>query len=144
PHLLKGRGQIPVVQANPRCDAGREQPINELVIKVEPLLVDCSSSLRKHARPSDGKPVGRHAEVLKQANVVGPAVIMACGRLWSSGWLTSLDLIPDARASAVRLQSPLDLQCRAGHSPNEPGRKSRWNPFRSHRERTGRIVNQET
>src|SRR5260370_37355091 len=36
--LLEGRGQIPVVQANPRRAARRKEPLNEPVIEREPLL----------------------------------------------------------------------------------------------------------
>ena len=124
---------IPVIKAEPRLDAGRQERIDQPVVESEPRLVRRPSPRRQESRPRHRKAVGLNAEALHQADVLGIAMVMVAGDV--AGVLVG-DLalqavgIPDAKPPAVLARRALDLKCRRRYAPDEvaPQSRRRWKP----------------
>ena len=74
--ILESLGEVPVEQGGVRCDAVLEQGIDEVVVEVDPLLVDRTAAFGQEARPAQGEPIGVESDLLHQADVLLPAVVV--------------------------------------------------------------------
>ena len=60
-------------------DVDGEQPVDELVIVIERLVVDAASAIGQHAWPGDGEAIGVDAELTDDVDVFLPAVVTVVG-----------------------------------------------------------------
>ena len=74
-------GQIPVVERHPGLDAGREQRRPPAARRSPAPRVGRPAAAGLHPRPRGGEPVGLHAEIGEQGDVLGHPVVVIDGDL---------------------------------------------------------------
>ena len=77
--ILEALGEIPVEQGEERLYARFQQPVHQLVVEVQPGLVDGTPTLRYHPGPRYREAVGRQPQVLHDPDVVAPSVVVIAG-----------------------------------------------------------------
>ena len=125
---LQRQRQVPVVQADPRFDAGFEQPVDQPVVEGQPGLVERARALRQHARPGDRETIGADTDVAHQRDVLAPAMIVVAGdvagvAVGDATRLMGKD-IPDARSPTIFRDGAFDLVTRGGYAPHEVRRQA--------------------
>ncbi len=115
--------QVPVIERRKGLDAARLQAVDQLVVEVEPLLVDRPGAVRHDAWPGDRESIGRNAHVLDEVEVFFPAVIMIAGDIAIVPLINPARHIgkgiPDAGLAPVFLRRALDLIGGRGNPENE-------------------------
>src|SRR5215213_5790790 len=126
--IFQGLRQVPVVERCVRGDAPLQASLSEPTVEVHANLVEIPGAAWEDPRPGDGEPVRVHAEPRHDGYVLGVPVVVVVGHV--SG-RTVRDVagsvgerVPNARATAVFIDSALDLICRRGGSPDEIGWKA--------------------
>jgi hypothetical protein len=107
--VLERLRQVPVVQRHQGLDPPRQQAVDELLVEVDPGLVDVAA-VGHDPRPGDREPVRRDAEVGDQVQVLRPPVVVVAGDV---AGVAAVDLagrvgerVPDAGESAVLGDGP--------------------------------------
>ena len=77
--VFEGLGAIPVEERAVGLNVVCEEFIDEAVVEVEALGVECAGALRIDARPGDGEAVGLEAEGLHELHVFFVAVVVIVG-----------------------------------------------------------------
>jgi hypothetical protein len=128
---------VPVVEGRGGGDTGRAQLVDEPVVEVQPRLVDLAPAGRQHPRPGDREPVGAHAEVPHQRDVLAVAVVVVGGHRTGvaaqHGVRPGAEGVPSRRSATVLVDRALDLVGRRRDAPQEPfgergdgGGRHRW------------------
>src|SRR5215469_3289642 len=125
--LLQRLRQVPMIEAQPRRDAVRDEPIDQTLVKVEAALLDRAAAGRQNARPRGRKPISGKIAACEQIDVVAPAVIVVAGDVAGIAVLHAprrvREDVPDALAASVFVDRALDLIARSRRAPYEVGRK---------------------
>ena len=125
--VLQGLRQIPMIEAEPRRHAAREQPIDQAVVEIEAALFDRAGACRQDARPRRRKAVGTKAAARQQIDIFAPAMIVIAGDIAGVAVLHQARRvaknIPDAFAAPIRIDRALDLIARGRGAPYEVGGK---------------------
>src|SRR4029078_12458759 len=77
--LLQCLRQIPMIEAEPRLDAGLFQRVDEAAVIVEPARVGLAAAGRLHAGPRDREAIGLEPGPLDQRDVLGIAAVRVTG-----------------------------------------------------------------
>jgi len=121
--LLQRLRQIPMVEAEPRRDAVRDEPIDQTFVKVEAALLHGAAARRQNARPRGRKPVGGKIAACEQIDMVAPAVVVVAGDVAGVAVLHASrrmgEDIPDAFAASVIVDRAFDLIARGRRAPHE-------------------------
>ena len=121
--VLERLRQVPVIQAEPGFDAGRQQPVDQAIVEGEAGLVHRPASRRHDARPGDGEPVGLHADPAHQRNVLGEAMVVVAGDIAGIAIGDAAGnpaiAVPDAGAPPVGRGGAFDLIARGRNAPDE-------------------------
>ena len=125
--ILKGLGQVPVVERYEGLDARFEQGVGEPGVEVQALRIHLSLAQGQDPWPGDGEAVSPEPELAHQRDIFPVLVIVIAGDV--SGSLV-FDLsrsvgeaIPDGLPLAVLLPGALDLIRRSRRAPEEVPRK---------------------
>ena len=123
--LLKSLRKIPVVEADPGFDADGEQTVDQPVVEFESGLVRLPPAGGKDTRPGDREPVGAHAQLPHQRDVLAIAVIVIAGHVAriaiGDPALLAAERIPDALAAPAFPGGAFDLVRRGRDAPDEIG-----------------------
>jgi hypothetical protein len=124
--VLERLRQVPVVERQPRRDAGVVELVDEPAVEVEPALVD-RATVRADPRPGDREAVRREAEVAHQRDVLRhPVVVVArdgAGVAVDDRARHAGERVPDGGGPAVLVDGTLDLVGGGGRAPEEAGRE---------------------
>jgi hypothetical protein len=124
--VLERLGEVPVVERQPRADAGVVELVDETAVEVQPALVD-GAGVGAHPVPGHREPVRRQAEVAHHRDVLGHPVVVVAGDVARvpvhHGAGDPAERVPDRRRAAVLGGGALDLVRRGGGAPEEPGRE---------------------
>src|SRR5262249_14728118 len=119
--LLQRLRQVTMVEAEPRRDAVRDEPIDQALVKVEAALLDRAAAGRQNARPRGRKPISGKIAACEQIDVVAPAVIVVAGDIARIAILHAprrvREDVPEAFAASVFVDSALDLIDRIRRAP---------------------------
>ena len=122
--LLQGLGQVPVV----KCDGGGyamlQQPVEQLPVKVDALLVVRPGAVGLDPRPSHGKPVRVDPQSRHERDILLPAfVVVTCyiARVPMENLSRRMaKSVPDGRPAPVFIDGPFDLVRSGGRPPQKP------------------------
>ena len=121
--VLKGAGQVPMVQGNHGLDAIFQQRVHQAVIIGKALLVYSAVPVGDDAGPAEGEAVGLNAVRLHQGHVLRAAVVAVAGGVAGVAVIDVAgdmgEFVPDAQALAVLIPAALALIGGAGHAPQE-------------------------
>jgi len=116
-----------MVEAEPRRDAVRDEPIDQALVKVEPALLHRAAARRQNARPRGRKPIGGKIAACEQIDIVAAAVVMVAGDVAGIAVLHAPgrvgEDIPDAFAASVLVDRAFDLIARGRRAPHKVGGK---------------------
>src|SRR5574341_2443900 len=73
---LQGKGQVPVVKGDPRCDMMRQQSIDQFGIKAQSIRIGLASASGLNARPCNGGAISLHPHFGHQLDVLFKAMVM--------------------------------------------------------------------
>ena len=125
--VLKGAGQIPVIQGNHGLDAVFQQGIHQIVVEFKALFVHRTVPIGDDAGPADGEAVGLDAVGLHQGHILRPAVVAVAGHIAGVAVVGLAggmgEIVPDAGALAVFIPAALALIGGAGNAPDKILRK---------------------
>ena len=111
--LLQRLRQVPVVQRQPRQDAGIEQLVDEPLVEVDALRVE-RAAVGTHARPRGREAVGLQPHRLHERHVVAVAVVVVARDVAvvavDDGAGHAAEGVPDRVAAAVLVGGALDLE----------------------------------
>src|SRR5262249_12545332 len=114
-----------MIEAQPRRDAVRHEPIDQALVKVEAALLDRVAAGRKNARPRGRKPISGKIAACEQIDIVAPAVIVVAGDIAGIAVLHAPgrvgEDVPDALAASVFVNRAFDLIARGRRAPYEVG-----------------------
>ena len=103
--------EIPVIEAEPGLDAGRQQGVDQTVVKGEAGLVGRAAAGGKDARPRRRKTIGTYPEIAHQRDVLAVAVVViardVAGIAVGDAPLLPTERIPDAGAAPVLIRGAL-------------------------------------
>src|SRR6516225_6860751 len=125
--LLQRLRQVPMIEAQPRRDAVRHEPIDQALVKVEAARLDRAAAGRQNARPRGRKPISGKIAACEQIDIVAPAVIVVAGDIAGIAVLHAPgrvgEDVPDALAASVFVDRAFDLIARGRRAPYEVGGK---------------------
>ena len=126
--LLQRLRQVPMVEAQPRRNAARDQFIDQTIVEIETARLDRAAAGGKNARPRGREPIGVEAAARQQRDVLAPAMIMVAGDVavvaaFDAAGRVAED-VPDALAAPVGIDRAFDLVARRRGAPDEIGRKA--------------------
>ncbi len=75
--------QVPVIERYERLDARFEQTIHQFAVEIKTFLINLTASGGQDAGPRDRKAIGLQADLLHQADVFFPAVVVVIRHLRS-------------------------------------------------------------
>jgi len=114
--LLQRLRQVPMVEAQPRRDAVRDEPIDQTFVKVEAALLYRAAARRQNARPRGRKPIGGKIAACEQIDIVAPSVVVVAGDVARIAVLHAPgrmgEDVPDAFAAPVFVDRAFDLIAR--------------------------------
>ena len=121
PLVLDVLRQVPVVECHPRLNAGRQEPIDQLIVEANALSIDRLARVGNDARPGDRKPIGLRADLLHQLDILAKPMVMVAGDVAVIPVLHSAfafaKRIPNARRATTFATCSLNLVGRCGRSP---------------------------
>ena len=119
--LLQRLRQVPMIDAQPRRDAVRDEPIDQALVKVEAARLDRAAARRQNARPRGRKPISGKIAACEQIDIVAPAVIVVAGDIARIAVLHAPrrmgEGIPDAFAASIFVDRAFDLIARRRRAP---------------------------
>ena len=114
---------IPVEQRDIGRYSGRQQAVNKLVIKRQPLLVDMAGPVGKDSGPGYAEAIGLEAHLFHQLDVFAPAMIVVTGDIAGLAGkdcpILAAEHVPDAEAAAVLVGCAFDLIGRGRCGPRQ-------------------------
>ena len=124
--------QIPVVQGGERFDPRRQQLVDQAAVEIQTAHVRLPGAFREDPRPRDREPVGVHADVLHQRDVLDIAVVVIVGDIAAVPvrdvpWGVRVR-VPDRDALTVLIPCALDLVGSSCHAPPETVREGTTGP----------------
>src|SRR5262249_33154620 len=121
--ILQRLRQVPMIEAQPRREAVRDEPIAQALVKVEAARLDRAAARRQNARPRGRKPISGKIAACEQIDVVAPAVIVVAGDIAGIAVLHAPrrvgEDVPDAFAASVFVDGAFDLIARRRRAPYE-------------------------
>ena len=125
--LLKGLGQIPVVQGEPGHDACFQQLVHQPAVEVETLPVDLAIAWLD-ARPARREPICTEAELLHECDVFRHPVIMVGSHFGGisvcDGVRYAREHVPDGVFLAILMRRAFDLSRSGRRTPEKTGWKA--------------------
>src|SRR5437764_653578 len=79
--FLQRLREVPMVEAEPRRTAARDQPIDQTRVESVAALLDGAAAGRQNARPRHRKPISGKISACEQIDIVAPAVVVAAGEV---------------------------------------------------------------
>ena len=106
-----------------RADAVCHELVNERIVKIDALLVDCAGALGQDTRPGEGEAVVLDAHLLHQRDVLLEPMIVVAGDVAGMAAKDTArfmgEIVPDVSALAVLEGCALDLVGRGRRAPDE-------------------------
>ena len=111
--ILQRLRQVPVIERRERCNAVRDEVVQEPVVEVEALRIWRAGTLGKYPRPRNREPIRSGGQRLHRPHVVSVSVIVIIGDV---AVVVVADLsrrvrerVPDRRATAILTDGAFDL-----------------------------------